>query len=124
MSEKYSPRLKAIMAEIKEIFDKHDVAGVVTLSDGLGMNEFRYFVDTPSWSMLRFLNDGSGVHLKAHAKSKPIETNKTVNVIYSTHEILANSFMVFEQIRKQVDSTLEVDHQRGEFYYGPGHTDK
>lgn len=72
----YSPKLKAVMAEIKAILDKHDVAGVVAIhtpeiiagvQGSPGAGEYLLKIN-PSYSCVEFVNNGNGVVIKGKAE--------------------------------------------------------
>lgn len=100
-------RLKAMMKEIESVYRKYDVGGVAVLSDGEGHSEFKIFMDTPSWSGVRFL--GNGVHIKIHMKSEPEKTNKTGNLVVHTQEMLGHMFLGVEKIREAFESHVKIE---------------
>ena len=115
----YSPKLRAAMHEIADVLKKHDVGGVMILGDGEGHSEYRLFIDTPSWSTLRFIKDGSGVHFQAYAKSKPVETSRTVNLIWGLLDVVGSKFMVLDKIKTMANQHLNVESDKGDFFHGP-----
>jgi len=116
--DKYSPKLKDIVKEIEIIFRKHDVGGLVILNDGEGFGEYRLFIEEPTWSMVRLFPDKKAVHLKAYAKSKPKETNMTVNMIYNQLDVLGTLFLMLNQIKQSVDRHMKVEVEDGDWYHG------
>ena len=117
-----SPELQKAMKEIELVLQKYDVGGFVSLQDGLGNGEFRMFVDTPTWSMIRFLKDkgdGYRVHLKMYAKSKNEQLNRTINMLYNGQGVLGNMFTFIDEMKKQIAPHLEVTEEQG-FIIPPG----
>lgn len=109
MSEVQDPRLAAAMAEVQNVLDKYDIAGAIVLADGLGHAEWRLPLDRPTWSMIRFLKSGKGIHTKAYSKSKPVETDRTINAVINTGDVLARLFMIVNAIDKDYRRKLEIE---------------
>ena len=115
----YDPKVRSVIHEIESVLKKHDVAGAVILANGEGNSEYRLFIDTPTWSTIRFVKDGEGIHMQVYAKSKPIETGKTVNMIVHFKDQLGENFMRVDKIGKMMHQHLNIETDRGETYHGP-----
>lgn len=123
MMNNKSNELKKAMTEIEEVMRKYDIGGFVTLQDGLGNGEFKMFVDTPTWSMIRFLpkknpSDGLAVHLKLYSKIKKIETNRTVNMVFNAQGVLGMMFLCIDEIKAKIQTQIEVVSGKGKFSFG------
>lgn len=113
------PKLRSVMHEIETVLKKHDVGGFVILSNGEGNSEYRLFIDTPSWSTIRFIKDKEGVHFEGHAKSKPVETNKTVNMLWHLRDVTGQNFLVLDQIKDRIKNHMNVEETKGTDFHGP-----
>lgn len=118
MNSEISPKLKVAVKQIEAILREHDIMGTVVLADGEGHSEWRLFIDTPSWTMIRFLKEGAAVHIKGYGKSKPIETNKTINAIFSILDVTERVFLMADAIRKKMKETMDIEEDKGT-WYGP-----
>jgi len=107
-----SPTLQTARKEIEAILKKHDIGGFISLQDGLGNGEFAAFVDTPSWSMIRFLPDGKDgakrVHLKLYGKTKKVELERTINMLYNGQDVLGQLFMMVDHMKASIAPHIEV----------------
>lgn len=115
-----SPKLKAAMAEIEKVLKKHDIMGTVFLADGLGMGEYLFHWQEPSWSMFRFLLDKKtgvikGAHTKMHMSSKKEETEMTVNSLFIQRDLIGNAFLKLDAIINDWKTKVEIVEDRGEF---------
>lgn len=110
--------LKVAIHEMDAVLRKYDIAGVFVLTDGEGNGEFKISFDVPSWTMLRFLK--SGLHFKAYMKSKPIESNKTLNMVLISRDILAQIFMAVDTTVKQLVERFDIEQGKGEWDFGGG----
>lgn len=107
-----SEHLQSVAQEIRAVLKKHDVVGSVMLADGLGHGEFLFNYHEPTWSQLRFLpqDDGSVVvHTALHMKSKPAQTERTVNALVVSHDMMARCFMMLDEIRKQWEKHVKIE---------------
>ncbi len=121
----FDPKLRSVMHELQGVLNKHDVGGLIILTNGEGNSEFRLFIDTPSWSTIRFIKDGEGIHFKGHSKSKPVETNKTVNMVWHLLDMLGENFLRVDKIKKMIQSHFEIEETKsGETFHGPYDDDK
>lgn len=123
MMNNKSNELKKAMTEIEEVMRKYDIGGFVSLQDGLGNGEFKMFVDTPTWSMIRFLpkknpSDGLAVHLKLYSKTKKIETERTVNMLFNAQDVLGMMFLCIDEIKAKIQTQIEVVSGKGKFSFG------
>lgn len=105
------------MKEIDAVMKKHDIAGAAFLSDGNGNGEFKIYADHPTWSMLRFLphgkNGGVAVHTKMHMQSRPVETNRTVNALFSTLDMMGNVWLMINDITKDFETKCRIEKTVG-----------
>ena len=116
MQEGVSQKLKGAMEEIKEILDKHQIAGTIFLADGDKCGEFLIGIDRPDWSNIRFIEraDGStAIHTKVHMKSAPKETNMTINALYNLQGMMGNVFMMQKAICDDWESKIEIEKEAG-----------
>ena len=109
------PRLKCAANEISQILRKYDLAATFFLADGDGHGEWRMAVDFPTWSMIRFVKGGKGIHLKAYTKSKPVETGMTVNAIIILQDMMSRIWLSLDEMVKQVKSLIEVEESGGKW---------
>lgn len=101
----YSPKLKKAMQEIKDILNKHDIAGFVVLHTP-GFSEFMNKVD-PSYSILKLENQR--VQFNAHSKhfggdkeKRDIAAAATKNMIGHFMDVSAKQFMRYHEIDKRI----------------------
>lgn len=103
--------LKKAMKEIDKIIEKYNINAIVLLADGKENGEFKYYHDTPKWSMLTFDKGENGqinVHMKLHMKSNKKNTKKTVNSLYVLQGMIENSFIVNKQLCNFIKDHVEV----------------
>ena len=74
-----NPKLTAAMKEIENVAKKYDLMGVFYLADGLENGEFRYQLDSQSWS--NFKMHKNGIHFKAYGKSDKENETWTISLI-------------------------------------------
>lgn len=109
-----SPKLKATMKKIENILRKEDIAGNIILGDGHGNFEYRVHYTEPSWSMLRWIQDKKAMHLKVHAKSKPTETNMTINIISGFLDLNMMISKFNMDLMERVESVVTVEKSEPE----------
>lgn len=97
------------MFEISEVMKRHDIGGFVVLQDQ-SHTEFKYFIDTPSWSNVRWVKDGEAMHLKIYAKSDKENTESTVGMLYSIRDLCAAGFMQMDRLANQIEQSVKVEH--------------
>ena len=114
------PRLKCASNEILQVLKKYDVGGAIFLADGETHGEYRLSVDTPTWSMIRFVKGQQVIHLKAHAKSKPFETNKTINSLFVLRDMLGGCFMGLDSLIKRTQELMNIEVGEGEWEHRDG----
>jgi len=110
--EGVSLELKRAMSQIDSIIKKFDINATVLLADGLGNGEFKMYHDKPTWSMLRFLprkDKSMAVHTKMHMKSKPKETERTINSIYNIQGMMSNLWLMNDAICKDFESKVKIE---------------
>lgn len=114
-----SPRLKEIMAEIKAVLEKHDVAGYVLLHEP-GFSEHIIGV-TPTWATLRYSENKDGIGLSMRARKEDYKSAaeqqeaiaNTVNMVAHMSHVLSGDAKLFAQLRDAVEGNLEVEHTGG-----------
>lgn len=107
------PRLAAAMAEVQGVLDKWDVMAVIVLADGQGHAEYRMAVDRPSWSTIRFVKGGNGLHLKGYMKTMPVETQRTTNAVVNLSEASVRMAMMLTSIDKTITNALGTEKEEG-----------
>lgn len=105
----YDPSLRAAMAEIAEVLKKHDCGGFVSLASKTH-GEFKWFLEEPSWSNVRFLKEGSAAHIKIHMKSSPENTEATAHMIFSGRDLCAEAFLQYDKMVNIIRQSVRVDH--------------
>ena len=118
MSEQFSPKLRSVAHELADVMKKHDVAGLIVISEGLGMSEYKLVLESPTWSNVRFMKDGKAIHLKFHGKSNPVETQRTTNAIVGLRDVLGHNFMLLDKLYDLFKERIEVTN-KGEMFHGP-----
>lgn len=116
----FSPKLKTAMKEIREVIKKHDIGGVIILNDGEGHGEYGLFLEDPTWSTIRFMAGGRGVHMKAHMKSKALETARTVNMICNQLSLVINTYGILDKIKTMLTKNMDIEENIGRFYHEDG----
>ncbi|GAB3518530.1 hypothetical protein [Emticicia fontis] len=105
----YSPKLKRVMAQIKEILEKEDLAGAIVLhtkQHGLNFTEFFMKID-PSLSCAKFEGD------KIRIKGKAVEKEKmvyTVNMLNMMAETMGQVSLQLFDISEMVDKKTGAKH--------------
>ena len=112
----YHPKLKKAIAEIKDILDKYDIAGVVVIHTP-GHSEYLTKIN-PSYSCGTLI-EGKGLHMKAKLadfngdkEAMHNTVQDTVNMIHHLAEVTGLKGYEFIQIKEQVDE-----------YFNPKYTD-
>lgn len=98
------------MAEIEQVLKKYDIGGFISLVSQTH-GEFKSFVDTPSWSLVRFLKEGKGIHIKLYMKSRLAEVNATGHLIASIMDTCAIGFSGAEKILTAIKGHAVVEHE-------------
>jgi hypothetical protein len=94
------------MSEIEAVCAKYDCAAFVSLHSRTH-GEFRYiFAD---WLLIRII-DSKAWHIKAHGKSKPVETNATFAFIWSLQDIVGQTFLALDKVKKLLSDHFQVEH--------------
>jgi hypothetical protein len=107
--ERFSPKLKAAMKDIEKLLARYDIGASVCLMDGIGNSEFRLFIDTPSWSTIRFIKDKKGIHFKGYMESMPDETSKTVNMICCSSMVVGRMALNLMDIETTMRRQLDIE---------------
>ena len=106
---KFSPKLKNAMEEIKQILNKHDIAGLIVLHEpGYGEH---YIKINPSYSALEFKNR-EGIIMKGRQRynSNKIKHNKAIENSLSLLKVLC------ELAGKTIIPLIEVSQKMDEYY--------
>ncbi len=118
MTKKTSKKLQKAIDDIELILKKNDIMGMVSLADGESHGEFANFVQNASWSMIEFKDNHDGsmtAHLKAHVKSKPKESNMTVNALIILQDMIAYQFSVLYEIISNAKEKISIVEDEGEW---------
>jgi hypothetical protein len=112
----YSPKLKKAMEEIKQVFSKYDLGGIVVIHEP-GFSEYLYKID-PSYSAAKLM-DG-GVRITARAEQYGGDKEKRNKAIADTSNLLmhiaqAGGRLVMNTIdvSKQLDAVVDAEHTGG-----------
>lgn len=111
---KYSPKLKRVIAKIKEIIKKEDLAGCVVLVEP-GFSEYINVID-PSFSVAFFDNAGirmktKGLPLTPAQKKKKLETTSIMFHLLAT--TMMQQGLTMAEVSEFLDSKLEIEHGPG-----------
>lgn len=115
----YSPKLKRVMQEIKDILSREDIAGVVVLHEP-GHSEVLAKLD-PTYSCVRA--NGDQIRVKAKLKedfngNKEAWTKKvsdSANMLHMLSVSAGNVALPIMEISDMVDKVLKSDHRGGGF---------
>jgi hypothetical protein len=120
---KYSPKLKRIMAEIKEILDREDVAGYVVIHTPDSGHQFSEYLAKfdPSYSCAKLEGDHLRVKAKladfngdVEARNKKIKD--TVSMLHHLAEDTGKTALSLLEMSKIVDDIVGAEH------FGDGHS--
>lgn len=116
--QKFSPKLKEAMEEIKLILNKHDIAGAIVLHE-VGFSEFLFKID-PSYSCCFFeKNEGGGDMLRIRAKAADYaggaseRNQKIADTSNMLHHLVETGNHVRETMAKlseKIDELCETEH--------------
>jgi len=111
---RYSPKLKKVIAEIKGIIEKNDLAGFVCLVEP-GFSEYLHVID-PSFSAAFF--DGKSVRIKT--KGLPIPPGEKRELLQSTANLFAllsvtvmQNGLTLGKISESIDREVGAEHTGG-----------
>lgn len=113
--QKFDPKMKEAMAEIKAVIKKYDCAAFVLLNSPIA-SEFINDI-TPSWSVMRFDQSEKGEPAirfrskKGDFKTKEEQdycTDRTVNFLYRFVEMMAHHFLAYEKLISQLKEHMEI----------------
>lgn len=111
---KYSPKLKKAAAEIKQILEKHDIAGVVALHTP-GFGEYVNHL-SPSYSAAKFENDQIKVKIKASELEGGVKQAKQLaHDTYNMTAILSEMCAVSASSLIELHSFLKQKYNGTEF---------
>jgi hypothetical protein len=107
------PRLKAAMTEIKDIAEKHDIAGYFVLVSPTH-SEFQ-FAMSPSWSCIHEEKDGS---IRFRAKSSEFESpdvqretmGHSLHIICQIRDICAQVFAGLDKMLNSLGKQIDFYH--------------
>ncbi len=99
--------------EMKEECTKRGYTASICLADGLGHGEFHHNIEEVDYSMIRFIEKKGkiAVHIKAHMKSEPVKTEKTVNAIAMLAEIIGMNAMTYISVMKFIKERLDIEEE-------------
>lgn len=106
----YDPVLRQAMLEIEQVLKKHDIGGFVALSSKTHA-EFKMAYNSPTWSNVRFVDDGEVVHLKFHIESDKENTNSTVAMLCNLRDLCVLGFGETDEIIKHIEKHVEIKHK-------------
>jgi hypothetical protein len=116
----YSPKLKAVMEEIKPILAKHDLAGCVFLYDN-DKGEYFHRLDTkkgvirmqktPEGELLRFRSKLADFNGDKEAQKQA--TEHSVGTLRVLCDMMGNSFMMLEGVYQQISQHIDIEHTEG-----------
>ena len=112
---KFDPRLKACVKEIDRVIERFNCAGVVVLANGRGHSEYKLYYHQPAWAMLRPLKSGA-YHIKAYMKTKPLETDMTVNALVLIHRTLAAVHSMTGGLLERIGQHLLIENNGPEVF--------
>ncbi len=108
MSKDYSEKLRSVKYQMEVILQENDISGLVILADGDGHGEFAFCIDKPSWSKVKFEESGIRVQINSKTPEENLKANKTINAIVITRDILANQFLLADELIKLISSKVEI----------------
>ncbi len=115
----YNPKLKKAAAEIKQILEAHDIAGVLVLHSP-GNSEYILHI-TPSYSCASLEGDTIRFRAKAsdyngNTKIRDQKIADTANMMALLSETTAHNAMQLITVSEQFDKIVDAEHRSG------GHT--
>jgi hypothetical protein len=105
----YDSKLREALAEIEQTLKKFDIAAFVTLHSRTH-SEFKFCIEAPTWSNVRFIKDGEAIHLKLHTKSDHAKTEDTVAMLYSIKDLCALGFQMMDKLSTRIEQDAKVEH--------------
>lgn len=110
MPEEFDPKLKEAMEEIDAIMKKYDIGGFVHLTS-MSHAEYKLYLE-PTWSMASYEEASGQVVLRfKFRKAKHDQCNSTAHMIYSTRDMCGYTFTFLENIARQLEKQIEVEHK-------------
>ncbi len=109
--------LRQLSTVFAQVLQENQFAGVILLADGKGNGEYNMILDKEQldWSTLRFIKEKKAIHVQIYKKSKPEQTEMTVNAIIVLRDLLLNQGEALIKLANQITSTVEVEETGGEF---------
>lgn len=105
----YDPALRLAMTEIEEVLKKYDCGAFVSLHSK-GHGEFKLCLESPSWSGIRFENDGQMVRVKLHMKSAPENTEASIGMIANIRDVCGLVFAQMDKVFTRLQKDAEIEH--------------
>lgn len=110
MSEHIDPKLKAALAEIEQIMEKHDCGGIISLHSKTH-TEYKFVM--PKWSLITFAEpnpDGKTVQVdvKHRGKSNPEDTVATYHLMFDAQHVCEVFVEMFAKLRAFLESVPEI----------------
>ena len=117
----FDPKLRACMAEIVLVMQKHDAGGFIMLNSKTHA-EFKFRIDEPSWSCLEKViyknSKFAGWNFKMR-KAHADKVDATAGLIYGMRDMAGRVFQAVEPMIKQIEKHAEVTHNPGPIDRGP-----
>lgn len=115
----YSPKLKTVMAEIKAILEKNDLAGIVILHTEGGLSEYLLKIN-PSYSVVKF-EGNQKIHFRAKLKedfngNKQLMEHKlsnTSNMLNHFSTVGGELVLSVMKVSTQFDKVVDAEHRGG-----------
>ena len=107
------PKLKEVMAEVRAVLRKHDVAGYMILASPIA-SEFGLEID-PSWSAVRWEDKNTGkLRIKASTKELGQDAahklvDNTVHMIFAMGDLCNHGFQQFTSIARLLRQHVEIE---------------
>lgn len=118
MDGAFDPKLRAAMADFRRLCVKYDIGAYMVLASESHL-EFGLQIAEPSWSVLSWMdakNAPPGAktirfkHRPKTAEGKE-HSNATSNMVLGIRDQLGNAFLMFNQLAKQLQDTLDIEHE-------------
>lgn len=105
----YDSKLRDAMAEIEEILKKFDIGAFITLHSRTH-SEFKFCIEAPTWSNVRFIKEGEAIHLRLYSKSEHAKTEDTIGMLYSIKDLCAAGYLQMDKLSTRIEQDAKVEH--------------
>jgi hypothetical protein len=135
MEPNYSPKLKAVMAEILALLKKNDVGAVVVLhtpeiiggvQGTTGASEYLTHL-TPGYSAVELMSNGMGLTIKGHRKHYGDDTTlrnrklrDTTNMLMHLGTVTGRCALMVMDLSQKADEVWKAEH--GDWKEAPGNS--